>query len=211
MARGKCGARLFDRRNGLPRSPDAPDFQETQEGQHGGDHDHYGEHEQESHPAPDPGIEQFGDEKEEKEGGVEPDHQRGDEENTAGQSLLDVPGDLGAGQLDLGSDQRRHLRCRVFDQVTDRRLSRSGVRVGQRNRGQRAGHTVLAIDLAHRRSSRFDCSARPRQRRYPTLGRHPARIVAERFGWHRGSCCHAVRCHTRPANTKGGGTELATS
>src|SRR5277367_6196567 len=27
--------------------------------------------------------------------------------------------------------------------------------VGQRNRGQRAGHTVLAIDFAHRRSSRL--------------------------------------------------------
>ena len=49
------------------------------------------------------------------------------------------------GQFDLGAHQRRHLRRRVLDQVTDRRVGLGGVRVDQRYRGHGGRYAILPV------------------------------------------------------------------
>ncbi len=76
----------------------------------------------------DPGIEQFEDEKEEKEGGVEPDPTTSEEMKkiTAGQSLLTSR--VISARASSTSARASTSALSRLDQVTDRRLSRSGVR-----------------------------------------------------------------------------------
>ena len=164
--------RLLDRFDGLLRAADAPDLEVAEQRQRDGDHHHDPEHDQEGRPSPDPGVEQFGEEEEEKERRVEQHHQRQDEEDAAGQALLDVAGDLGAGQFDLGAHQRRHLRGRVLDQLADRRIGGQRVRVDQRNRGHRAGTPSL------RSCSSITCSrTRPPERW--VVGRCPVHVAMQ--------------------------------
>ena len=73
---------------------------------------------------------------------------RQDEEDAAGHPLLDVAGDLRAGQLHLCAHQRRHLSGRVLDQFADRRVGGQGMRVDQRNRSHGRGYAV-ALTIAH--------------------------------------------------------------
>ena len=64
-------------------------------------------------------------EREEQEEQAEQQHgQRDDEEDAALDALLDLAGDLGLGELDLGSDQGGQVRGRVADEAADRRFGR---------------------------------------------------------------------------------------
>ena len=173
---GVSASRSFlHRLDGLLWPADAAHLEIAEQRQHRGGEHHDAEHDQEGHPPPQPGVEQFGEEEEEKERGVEQHHQRQDEEDAAGEALLDVAGDLGVGQFDLGPHQRRHLRRRVFDEVTDRRVvpwGRAGRPAVSRSRSS-ARHPC---DHSRNTSSRIRCQSR--------------------------SCCHVASTETIPADDR---------
>ena len=147
--RGERGSGLLDRLDGLLGSADPSHLEVAEKCENSGDDEHEDEDDQECRPAPQPGIQEFGQEEEHEEGGVEQHDQGNDEKDAAGQALLHVPGDFRLGKFDLGPHQGRDLGAGVLDQVADRRIRRHRMRVHQRNRGSRGGHPVLAIPFAH--------------------------------------------------------------
>ena len=145
-------AGLLDGFDGLLGAADFAHLAPAEQAEYPGAQQHADKNDQERHPPPDPGVQQFCHEEEEEEGGVQQDHTGKDEENTAGHALLDVPGDLRAGQFDFGADQGRDLGGGVPDQLTDRRISGKCMRIDQRYRCHCRGHALgmhVAVTIAH--------------------------------------------------------------
>ena len=101
------------------------------------------------------GVEHFGQEEEEEERAEQQNSERQDEEDAALQALLDLTGDLGLGEFDLGADKvSKPERSRPGpDAPMLASPRRAGVHLGQRNGRDRLRHSIsgeaLALSVGH--------------------------------------------------------------